>query len=54
MNSYLRSLRSLWGKHWKLKGFAVSNPSKEANYLNAPRGKQVRVPAEDAVAAFFD
>ncbi len=53
VNSYLRSLRSLWSKHWKPKGFAPTNPWKEANYLNAPRGKRVRVPAEDAVAAFF-
>ena len=54
VNSYLRSLRSLWGKHWKPKGYVTSNPWKDAAYLNAPRGKRVRVPAEDAVAAFFD
>ena len=53
VNSYLRSLRSLLGKHWKPKGFVTANPWHKANYLNAARGKRVRVPAEDAVAGFF-
>lgn len=56
VNTYLRSLKSLWGrKHWgRPGGFAASNPWAEVAYLNAPRGKRVRVPDEEAVTAFFD
>jgi hypothetical protein len=55
VNSYLRSLRSLWGrKHWGRPGGPVAaNVWADVPYLNAPRGKRVRVPDEDAVAKFF-
>jgi hypothetical protein len=55
VNTYLRSLKSLWGRrHWgRPGGFAPSNPWTEVSYLNAPRGKRVRVPDEEAVTAFF-
>ena len=53
VNTYLRSLRSLWSKHWRPKGYAATNPWKEVPYLNAPRGKRVRVPSEEAIKAFF-
>jgi hypothetical protein len=46
----LRSLRSLWSKHWKPAGFVRSNPWLEVPYPNAPRGRRVRLPPEDAVA----
>lgn len=55
VNTYLRSLKSLWGrKHWgRPGGFVTVNPWAEVAYLNAPRGKRVRVPDEGAVTAFF-
>ena len=55
VNTYLRSLNSLWGrKHWgRPGGFVTVNPWAEVAYLNAPRGKRVRVPDEGAVTAFF-
>jgi hypothetical protein len=45
----LRSLRSLWKKHWRPAGFVRSNPWLEVPYPNAPRGKRVRMPSEQAV-----
>ena len=55
VNNYLRSLTSLWGRmHWgRPGGFVPANVWAEVPDLNAPRGKRVRVPAEDAVTAFF-
>jgi integrase len=52
--SYLRCLRSLWKKHFKPLGHVKDNPWLEVPYPNAPRGKRVRVPAEETVAAFFE
>ncbi|MGL6074887.1 MAG: tyrosine-type recombinase/integrase [Fimbriiglobus sp.] len=56
VNSYLRSLKSLWGrKHWgRPGGFVTSNPWDDVAYLNAPRGKRVRTPEEDTIKAFMD
>jgi integrase len=51
--TYLRSLRSLWKKHFKPLGHVKSNPWLEVEYPNSPRGKRVRVPAEETVTAFF-
>jgi hypothetical protein len=55
VNSYLRSLKALWGrKHWgRPGGFVAANVWADVPPLNAPRGKRVRVPTEDAVTAFF-
>ena len=55
VNTYLRSLKSLWGrKHWgRPGGFAPANPWADVSYLNASRGRRVRVPDEAAVTAFF-
>lgn len=47
--TYLRSLRSLWARHWKPAGFVRSNPWLEVPYPNTPKGKRVRLPGEDAV-----
>jgi hypothetical protein len=47
--SCLRSLRSLWAKHLRPAGFVRSNPWLSVPYPNVPRGKRVRLPAEDAV-----
>ena len=51
--TYLRCLRSLWQKHFKPLGHVDRNPWREVEYPNAPRGKRVRVPAEETVTAFF-
>lgn len=51
--TYLRSLRSLWAKHWKPAGFVKSNPWAEVPYPNAPKGRRVRVPAEGNVTALL-
>lgn len=48
--TYLRSLRSLWQRHWKPAGFVRSNPWLEVPYPNVPKGKRVRLPEETAVA----
>lgn len=51
--TYLRSLRAVWQKHFNPLGHVNGNPWREVEYPNAPRGKRVRVPAEETVAAFF-
>ncbi len=51
--TYLRSLRSLWSKHFRPLGHVTDNPWLDVPYPNAPRGKRVRVPEEDVVTAFF-
>lgn len=53
VNSLLRTLRSLWSKHWRPKGYVTSTPWKDVPYLNAARGRRVRVPTEAAVTDFF-
>lgn len=47
--TYLRSLRSLWQRHWKPAGFVRSNPWLEVPYPNVPKGKRVRLPEETSV-----
>jgi hypothetical protein len=51
--TYLRCLRSLWRKHFKPLGHVTDNPWLDVPYPNTPRGKRVRVPAEETVAEFF-
>lgn len=51
--TYLRSLRSLWAKHFKPAGFVRDNPWKEVPYPNISRGRRVRVPEEAAIGDFF-
>jgi len=51
--TYLRSLRSLWAKHFKPLGHVNDNPWLDVPYPNSPRGKRVRVPEEAAVTEFF-
>ena len=51
--TYLRSLRSLWSKHFKPFGHVAGNPWLDVPYPNSPRGKRVRVPAEETVTEFF-
>lgn len=51
--TYLRSLRSLWQRHWKAAGFVRSNPWLEVPYPNQPKGKRVRLPEEDSVSALL-
>ncbi len=51
--TYLRSLRSLWQKHFKPLGYVSENPWRDVPYPNAPRGKRVRVPTEGVVTEFF-
>ena len=51
--TYLRCLRSLWSKHFKPLGHVRGQPVADVPYPNAPRGKRVRVPAEEMVTAFF-
>jgi integrase len=48
--TYLRSLRSLWQRHWKPAGFVRTNPWLEVPYPNVAKGKRVRLPEETAVA----
>lgn len=52
--TYLRSLRSLWSKHFRPLGHVAGNPWLDVPYPNAPRGKRVRVPEEAAVKEFFE
>jgi hypothetical protein len=47
--TYLRTLRSLWQKHWKAAGFVRGNPWKDVPYPNTPKAKRVKLPAENAV-----
>jgi integrase len=51
--TYLRSLRSLWAKHFKPLGHISDNPWLDVPYPNSPRGKRVRVPSEEIVTGFF-
>ena len=51
--TYLRSLRSLWQRHWKPAGFVRANPWLEVPYPNQPKGKRVKLPSEDAVTALL-
>jgi integrase len=51
--TYLRSLRSLWSKHFSEHGYVTDNPWRDVPYPNTPRGKRVRVPDEETVKEFF-
>jgi hypothetical protein len=51
--TWLRSLRSLWRKHFKPFKLVTENPWLEVTYPNSNRGKRVRVPSEEIVQAFF-
>src|SRR5262249_61326618 len=51
--TYLRSLRSLWSKHFKALRYVKENPWREVPYPNLPKSKRVRVPQEEDVNEFF-
>jgi hypothetical protein len=51
--TYLRSLRSLWSKHFKPLGYVKENVWLDVPYPNAPKGRRVRVPSEEVVGEFF-
>lgn len=49
--TYLRSLRSLWNRHFKELGYVTSNPWASVSYP-AVEKKMVKIPTEEAVAGF--
>ena len=46
--TYLRTLRSLWSKHFKRS--VAANPWREVDYPNEPRRKRVKMPADLTIA----
>ncbi|MBX9627565.1 MAG: hypothetical protein K2X82_27440 [Gemmataceae bacterium] len=50
--TYLRSLRSLWAKHFRELGYVGSNPWAEVSYPDVDK-KDVVIPEEESFRAFF-